>query len=76
MFHASVAVFTICIGTPEAIRGLDTEVRLPMGKIETPVLLNVMVLEPMLKNVIIVPIGKATDALVGIVIVCGALLVE
>jgi hypothetical protein len=76
MFHEFVAVFISCIDVPEPTRALDKAVRLPVGKIETPDALNVMAFVPMFTMVINAPIGNATDAFVGIVIVCAPVLLE
>jgi hypothetical protein len=71
-----VAVFSSCTEAPGIIAGFDTKVRLPLAYTETPDTPRRIVVVPKFTIVIVVPIGKATDAFVGIVIVCAPVLAE
>jgi hypothetical protein len=71
-----VLVFKSWKETPGAIKGYGTAVVLPFKYIEMPVAPIKMLVVPKFTIVISVPIGKATAAFVGIVIVCAPLLAE
>jgi hypothetical protein len=71
-----VPVFKICTEVAGGTNGLVKAVAFPLLKTETPATLSNMLLVPLLTIVINVPIGNATEAFVGIVIVCAAVLAE
>jgi hypothetical protein len=68
-FHVFVAVFINCTDVPDGICADDKAVMLPAGIIETPEMDKPIFVVPIFTMVTDAPIGKATDALVGIVIV-------
>jgi hypothetical protein len=76
IFHASVSVFSNCKDVPGLIFGAALALLLPFGYIETPDTPRRIVVVPKLTTVINVPSGNATDAFVGIVIVCAPVLAE
>jgi hypothetical protein len=76
IFHAFVSVFNNCKDVPGLIFGVALALLLPFGYIETPETLKSIVFVPKFTRVINVPIGNATDAFVGIVMVCAPVLAE
>jgi hypothetical protein len=75
-FQAFVPVFTSCTATPGSTTGANNALVPPFVFIVTPDTDKTILVVPSFTIVIIEPIGKATDALVGIVIVCAPVLAE
>jgi hypothetical protein len=68
-FQASVPVFISCTAWPVAIAGAANALVLPFAFMDTPEADRTILLVPSFTIVITDPIGKATDAFVGTVIV-------
>jgi hypothetical protein len=75
-FHEFVAVLSNCTETPTFISGYVRAVKLPLLNTDTPETPRRIAPDPTLIIVINVPIGKATEAFVGIVIACVPVLAE
>jgi hypothetical protein len=75
-FQAFVSVFTSCTATLGDTAGADNALAPPFVFIVTPDADKTILLVPSFTIVITEPIGKATDALVGIVMVCAPVLAE
>jgi hypothetical protein len=75
-FQEFVPVFKICTELAGGTSGLLNALAFPLLKTETPATLSKILLVPIFTIVINVPSGNATDALVGIVIVCAPVLAE
>jgi hypothetical protein len=75
-FQAFVPVFISCTAWPVAIAGVDNALVLPFAFMVTPAADRTILFVPSFTMVITVPIGNATDAFVGIVIVCAPVLAE
>jgi hypothetical protein len=71
-----VSVFSSCTEAFAGTTGIDKADAELFAKIETPDALKSIGLVPLFTIVITVPIGNATDAFVGIVIVCAPVLAE
>jgi hypothetical protein len=71
-----VPVFSNCTEAFTGTTGTDKADAELFAKIETPDALKSIVVVPLFTIVINVPIGNATDAFVGIVIVCAPVLPE
>jgi hypothetical protein len=68
-FQASVPIFISCTAAPESMTGEDKALVLPFVSTVTPDTDKIILVVPSFTIVITDPIGKATDAFVGIVIV-------
>jgi hypothetical protein len=76
-FQVFVSVFNNCNETPTfKTDGLDMAVVLPLFRRETPEAERSIAEEPIFTMVMTEPIGNATDAFVGIVMVCPLVLAE
>jgi hypothetical protein len=76
LIQESVAIFSNCTEAFIGTTGTDKADAALLAKIETPDALKSIGLVPLFTIVINVPIGNATDALVGIVTVCAPVLAE
>jgi hypothetical protein len=75
-FQLLVPVFNSWTDWLGAIAGTESALLLPFGFIVTPDTDNTILFVPSFTIVITVPIGNATDAFVGIVMVCAPVLAE
>lgn len=76
IFHEFVSVFNNCKEVPRPTFDVVIALLLPFGYTEILEIPKVIELVPKLTSVTNVPIGNATDAFVGIVMVCAPVLAE
>jgi hypothetical protein len=75
-FQVFVAIFNNCTAVPVGTIGAVSAAAPPLASMDTPDTDKTILVVPSFTIVIKVPRGKATDAFVGIVMVCAPVLAE
>jgi hypothetical protein len=76
ILQESVSVFINCTETPGKTLAMVTALTPPFSKTEIPEMPRIIAVVPLFTIVTSVPIGNATDAFVGSVMVCAPVLAE